>query len=170
MPQIINPIGDEPTKYVVSYKDVHMLLMEQPGAIHTRKINTVVSIAAGGAVGAAIIKNTALETPVMISTTVKSYEAKERSEIKVLQGFDESAASHITNSNVLIIDDIDDSRATLLKTIGMVKEHNPTSITVLVLYNKDVPKAGPIPTDVKYIACEDIPRYWVVFPWEVKAF
>ena len=69
----------------------------------------------------------------------------------------------ISGSNILIVDDTLDSKITLDYTMELLKQYNPKSINVAILYNfnKD--------TFDNIYSGEEVQNYkWVIFPWEEK--
>lgn len=69
----------------------------------------------------------------------------------------------INNANVLIVDDTLDSKQTLDYAINIIKNYNPKSINIAVLYNFNKETFNDI------YSGEEVNEYkWVVFPWEDK--
>ena len=67
----------------------------------------------------------------------------------------------IKDSNILIVDDTLDSKITLDYAINLLKEYQPKSITVAILYNFNKNTFDSI------YSGEEVKEYkWVVFPWE----
>lgn len=67
----------------------------------------------------------------------------------------------IKDSNILIVDDTLDSKITLDYAINLLKEYQPKSITVSILYNFNKNTFDSI------YSGEEVKEYkWVVFPWE----
>ena len=70
-------------------------------------------------------------------------------------------AEKIKDSNILIVDDTLDSKITLDYAINLLKEYQPKSITVAILYNFNKN------TFTSIYSGEEVQEYkWVVFPWE----
>ncbi|KAJ2156661.1 hypoxanthine-guanine phosphoribosyltransferase [Coemansia sp. RSA 552] len=86
---------------------------------------------------------------------------------------------------ILIVDEVDDSRTTLVYAVaelkkdileqeakaGMAPGASGTEIGILVVYNKDKPKAGELPSDVMqhYFPAATTPDRWLFFPWDCTA-
>ena len=67
----------------------------------------------------------------------------------------------IRNSNILIVDDTLDSKITLDFAINLLKQYEPKSITVAILYNFNKN------TFKSVYSGEEVKEYkWVIFPWE----
>lgn len=71
----------------------------------------------------------------------------------------------VRGKRVLIIDEVDDTRATLQYAVEELKKtNNPAAVGVLVVHNKLKPKKGTLPDDVTYIAGEHVPNAWNCYP------
>lgn len=69
----------------------------------------------------------------------------------------------ISGSNILIVDDTLDSKITLDYTIELLKQYNPKSINVAILYNFNKNTFESI------YSGEEVQNYkWIIFPWEDK--
>lgn len=69
----------------------------------------------------------------------------------------------IKGSNILIVDDTLDSKITLDYTINLLKQYNPKSISIAILYNFNKNTFGTI------YSGEEVENYkWIIFPWEDK--
>lgn len=67
----------------------------------------------------------------------------------------------IKGANILIVDDTLDSKITLDYTINLLKQYDPKSISVAILYNFNKETFSDI------YSGEEVKKYkWVVFPWE----
>ena len=90
------------------------------------------------------------------------------------QWFDETPGTFgalVRGKRVLIVDEVDDTRATLQYAVEELKKSNaPAAIGVLVVHNKLKPKKGTLPADVTYIAGEHVPNAWNCYPWDAKAY
>jgi len=70
--------------------------------------------------------------------------------------------------NVLIVDEIDDSRRTLQYCAEKImEEYTPARVGIMVVHNKLKEKHGSLPEGVAYFCSQDIPGdTWLVYPWE----
>lgn len=69
----------------------------------------------------------------------------------------------ITGANILIVDDTLDSKITLDYAINLLKNYNPKSISVAVLYNFNRNTFNSL------YSGEKVKKYkWIIFPWEDK--
>ena len=89
--------------------------------------------------------------------------------------------SNLVGKNVLIVDEVDDTRTTLeyavrelekdvetaRKKLGKADE---TKFFIFVLHNKDKLKKGHLPEDMmtegRYIAARTVEDVWICYPWE----
>lgn len=70
-------------------------------------------------------------------------------------------ADRIKDSDILIVDDTLDSKITLDYAVDKLKEYQPKSITIAILYNFNKSTFASI------YSGEEVEEYkWVVFPWE----
>jgi hypothetical protein len=94
--------------------------------------------------------------------------------VKVKQWLDES---DVNGKNLLVVDEVDDTRSTLHFCVEKLKQYNPASIAVFVVYNKQKPKRHAAHWDEKeaekdnvtldhYFPGKNIPDTWLVFPWD----
>nr|POF03995.1 xanthine phosphoribosyltransferase 1 [Quercus suber] len=90
--------------------------------------------------------------------------------------------ANLIGKNVLIVDEVDDTRTTLeyavrelqrdvdtaAKQLG--REGEGTRFSIFVLHNKDKPKKGALPQEMldanRYLAARTVPDVWINYPWE----
>lgn len=98
--------------------------------------------------------------------------------------FSSLSIEKLVGRDVLIVDEVDDTRTTLEYAIkeldrdvteaairmGKTGAEAKTNWGIFVLHNKDKPKKGSVPAEVlangRYFAAETIPDYWICYPWE----
>ncbi|KAI9793185.1 MAG: hypoxanthine-guanine phosphoribosyltransferase [Peltula sp. TS41687] len=91
--------------------------------------------------------------------------------------------ANLIGKNVLIVDEVDDTRTTLeyavrelekdvetaRKRLGREAE-KPTRFSVFVLHNKEKQKKGTLPADMldekRYLAARTVGDVWICYPWE----
>ena len=157
-------------KFYVGYATVHKL-------VHTlaeRLLDSgydpdvIVAIGSGGFIPARIVK-TYINRPIFadgisyygIGNIHSDHPQK-------IQWIDE-AQRHLKNKKVLLIDEVDDTRATLSYCVRELLNYEPQEIAVLVLHNKLKPKDDDFPPDIKrYFAGMDIPDVWIKYPWDAE--
>jgi hypoxanthine phosphoribosyltransferase len=90
--------------------------------------------------------------------------------------------ANLIGKNVLIVDEVDDTRTTLeyavkelqkdvaLAATQLGRDPASTKFSVFVLHNKDKPKRGALPADMiaenRYFAARTVPDVWINYPWE----
>jgi len=77
----------------------------------------------------------------------------------------------VENGRVLVVDEVDDTRTTLAACVSELrKRHSPAEVGCLVVHNKLKKKRASLPSDVTYIACEEVPDEWNCYPWDAAAY
>lgn len=89
---------------------------------------------------------------------------------------------NLIGKNVLIVDEVDDTRTTLEYAVKELqkdveiaakqagRESESTKFSIFVLHNKDKTKRGVLPEDMvndnRYLAARTVPDVWINYPWE----
>ncbi|HUZ18196.1 MAG TPA: phosphoribosyltransferase [Spirochaetia bacterium] len=126
----------------------------------------MVAIGTGGFIPARILK-TYLDLPIL-TVGLKLYDEHNRpaGAPKKIQWIDE-VEKKLTGKNILLVDEVDDSRTTLQYCLTELLTHHPTEIAVGILHNKRKPKRGCYPSAVsKIFIGQEIEDRWVVYPWD----
>lgn len=90
--------------------------------------------------------------------------------------------ANLIGKNVLIVDEVDDTRTTLeyavrelekdveTATQKLGRTSEKTTFSIFVLHNKDKQKKGTLPKDLtdggKYLAAQTVGDEWINYPWE----
>ena len=89
--------------------------------------------------------------------------------------------ANLIGKNVLIVDEVDDTRTTLEYAVKELEKDvetarkeqgrtEKTKFSIFVLHNKDKPKKGHLPADMveekRYCAAVTVPDVWICYPWE----
>ena len=89
--------------------------------------------------------------------------------------------ANLIGKNVLIVDEVDDTRTTLEYAVKELEKDvetarkqagktEKTQFSVFVLHNKDKTKKGHLPSEMtdggRYIAAVTVPDVWICYPWE----
>ncbi len=157
-------------KYYVSYESVHKLVKDLAERVEKSgyKPDVIVAIGSGGFIPARILK-TFIKLP--IYAVGISYYGTNRSHADhphKIQWIDEVQAQ-LAGKKILLIDEVDDTRATLGYCVGELLKYQPEEVAVLVLHNKLKKKDVEMPSEVKrYFSGEDIPDIWIGYPWDAK--
>ena len=155
-------------KLYFTYNDIHRTIKKLSVEISESefKPDLMVAIGTGGFIPARIMK-TFLHLPIL-TVGVKYYDSnnKIQSEPEKIQWIDE-VEKRLKGKKILLVDEVDDSRATLEYCLRELLKHEPEEIAVAVLHKKDKTKAGVIPEEItKYYTGETIPDYWCCYPWD----
>ncbi|KAA8909075.1 hypothetical protein FN846DRAFT_632518 [Sphaerosporella brunnea] len=183
-------------KYI-TYNEVHKLCQNAaPKILSEWKPSLMIAIGGGGYVPARILRSF-LKTPGSPNIPIQAiglslYEklATDGPEeaaghtVTRTQWLDFSAVkqSDLVGRNILIVDEVDDTRTTLQYAVQELKkdveeaaklmgrEGEETRFFVFVLHNKDKPKKGALPDDMmkegRYLAAETVGDEWCCYPWE----
>ena len=102
----------------------------------TTKYDAIIAIAGGGLIPARLIRNY-LNIPIY-TVNIKFYNNKhEKNELpEVVQWLSEREISKLNGKNILIVDDLDDTRGTLLHILYSLNKYSFRQIGVATLYNK----------------------------------
>ena len=133
------------------------------------KYDAIISIAGGGLIPGRLLRNY-LNIPIY-SVNVKFYNNNNEinNEGQIIQWLSDKEIQELSGKNVLIVDDLDDTRTTLLFIINKLKNYSFNKIGIAVLYNKKKDKTGEIPLFCEYFVVEDVDNYWINFPWEMSS-
>lgn len=95
--------------------------------------------------------------------------------------FSSLSLENMVGKNVLIVDEVDDTRTTLEYAVRELEKdvdsirrdmgpEGNTRFYIFVLHNKDKPKKGHLPQDMvdkgRYLAAETVQDVWINYPWE----
>jgi hypoxanthine phosphoribosyltransferase len=155
-------------KYYVSYNTVHKLVkgLAQKLKDSGYDPDVIVAIGSGGFIPARIIK-TFINRPIYaVGISYYGIDHTHMDHPHKIQWIDE-VQSQLTGKKVLLIDEVDDTRATLAYCVGELLKYKPEEIAVLVLHNKLKKKDVEMPSEIKrYYAGEEIPDIWIKYPWD----
>lgn len=124
----------------------------------------------------------------VVSTSVTGTPEEEKVGMEVIrtQWLDfatlESHALNVIGKNVLIVDEVDDTRTTLHYAVSELqkdvkiqakklgREDEVTQFFIFVLHNKEKAKHAELPEDLmaegRYLAAETTKDIWIAYPWE----
>lgn len=155
-------------KYYVSYNTVHKLIKGLAEKIENEGFDpdVIVAIGSGGFIPARIIK-TFINRPIYaVGISYYGVDNKHRNHPTKIQWIDE-VQSQLTGKKVLLIDEVDDTRATLAYCVGELLSYKPEEIAVLVLHNKKKKKDVEFPPEIKrYYPALEIDDMWIKYPWD----
>jgi hypoxanthine phosphoribosyltransferase len=120
--------------------------------------------------------------------TTDSVEEAPGTEVKRLQWLDmNSSMANLVGKNVLIVDEVDDTRTTLAYAVKELEgdvekaraqlpadselKNKKTNFHIFVLHNKNKPKKGELDEDMtnnRYCAAVTTGDVWICYPWEAE--
>ncbi|RMD39866.1 hypothetical protein DV735_g5250, partial [Chaetothyriales sp. CBS 134920] len=183
-------------KVYVTYNEVHKLCQTSARKILDEvQPNLIIAIGGGGYVPARILRSflkqpgapnipiqaigLSLYEQLSTDTQVETLGTK----VTRTQWLDLSSLemSNLIGKNVLIVDEVDDTRTTLEYAVRELEKDveaarkqqgrtEKTSFSIFVLHNKDKQKKGYLPEELikekRYIAAVTVPDVWICYPWE----
>ena len=157
-------------KFYVSYNTVHKLIKKLAERIEESGFDpdVIVAIGSGGFIPARIIK-TFINRPIYaVGISYYGMDHKHREHPTKIQWIDE-VQEQLRGKNVLLIDEVDDTRATLGYCVGELLSYQPKEIAVLVLHNKLKKKDVEFPPEIKrYYPALEIEDMWIKYPWDAE--
>jgi hypoxanthine phosphoribosyltransferase len=155
-------------KFYVSYNSVHKLVKKLSKELLESGYDpdVIVAIGSGGYIPARIIK-TFINRPIYaVGISYYGIDKKHKDHPTKIQWIDE-VQSQLVGKKVLLIDEVDDTRATLAYCIGELLKYKPEEIAVLVLHNKNKEKDVEFPVEIKrYFAGLNLDDVWIKYPWD----
>ena len=157
-------------KYYFTYDQIHKTMKELAGKIEDSgfKTDVIVAIGSGGFIPARMLR-TFLGKPILtVGIAYYDMENKPTSSPRKIQWIDE-VEQKLSGKRVLLVDEVDDSRATLAYCLSELIRHKPLEIAVAVLHNKKKVKKDTLPKEIKYyFAGENLEDRWVCYPWDAQ--
>ena len=157
-------------KFYVGYNTVHKLIKGLTAKIESEGFDpdVIVAIGSGGFIPARIMK-TFINRPIYaVGISYYGVDRKHKSHPTKIQWIDE-VQEQLRGKKVLLIDEVDDTRATLAYCVGELLSYQPEEIAVLVLHNKLKKKDVEFQTEIqKYYPALEIGDIWIKYPWDAE--
>ncbi len=157
-------------KFYVSYNSVHKLVKNLSEQLIATGFDpdVIVAIGSGGFIPARIMK-TFINRPIYaVGISYYGLDNKHKDHPTKIQWIDE-VQSQLVGKKVLLIDEVDDTRATLAYCVGELLKFKPEEIAVLVLHNKQKDKDVEFPVEIKrYFSGLDLGNVWIKYPWDAE--
>ena len=155
-------------KYRFTYEDIHETVQDMAGRIESSGFATdlIVAIGSGGFIPALILR-TYIKKPIL-AVGIAYYDTEDRptDTPRTLQWIEE-AERKLAGKRILLVDEVDDSRATLEYCVRELLRHLPAEVAVAVLHDKKKEKRGILPEEVRfYFAGRTLEDRWIVYPWD----
>ncbi|MDC7219614.1 MAG: phosphoribosyltransferase [Spirochaetales bacterium] len=155
-------------KRFYSYNDIHrtVKILADKVMASPLKPEFMIAIGGGGFIPARILR-TYLDIPIF-TVNIVLYEGKQTGEKgpQITQWLDKPDEL-LENRRVLIVDEVDDSGATVAFCKEHLSQHNPSEIGLAVLHRKNKPKKVELPQLVEHYFCgEELGDEWICYPWD----
>ena len=148
-----------------SYDQITTIIKNKSKEIIDVNPDYIIAIGGGGLIPARIIRPLVKKPIHVVTLALYTTDDEIGEEVNIIQWIDKSI--DLKDKKILVIDEIDDTRKTMLFCIDKLREfNNANNISVFVVHNKLKDKVGEL-KDVNYIAGEDIEDKWVVYPWDL---
>ncbi len=156
------------TRYHFSYAGIHHTVSRMAQAITASgfEADLIVAIGSGGFIPARILR-TYIKKPIL-TVGISYYDADNRPTRfpRTIQWIDE-VEQKLSGKRILLVDEVDDSRVTLQYCLRELLRHGPREIAVAVLHNKNKPKGGCLPAEVRhYFVGQELEDRWICYPWD----
>ncbi len=157
-----------PDKRYFSYRQIHRTVKDLARRINDDGFDPdlIVAIGTGGFIPARILK-TFIDRPILTVGLRLYDENNVPAEVpRTIQWIDE-VEKKLAGRNVLLVDEVDDTRTTLEYCLRELLSNGPAETAVAVLHRKNKPKRGAFPPAVQRVYVgEELDDVWVVYPWD----
>ena len=153
-------------KLYFTYQHIHKLVKKLVDDINTSgyMFDVIVAIGTGGFIPARILK-TYINKPILTVGIQYYDENNNPSESpEKIQWIDE-VERKLKGKKILLVDEIDDSRTTLVFCLQELLRHLPEQVAIAVIHNKKKKKNADFPRKVLYFCGDEVENKWVVYPW-----
>ena len=157
-------------KYYITYDEIHRTVKDLAARVIGSGYDPdlIVAIGTGGFIPARILK-TFLGKPILtVGIAYYDMENRPMPEPRMIQWIDE-VEQKLSGKRILLVDEVDDTRATLEYCLRELLRHRPAEIAVAVLHNKRKEKRGVIPKEVsRYYCGRELEDRWISYPWDAE--
>ena len=157
-------------KYYVTYNTIHKAVKRLAKQVLESGFDpdVIVAIGSGGFIPARMIK-TFINRPIFaVGISYYGIGNQHMDMPQKIQWIDE-VEQKLEGKKILLIDEVDDTRATLSYCVGELLRHKPEEIAVLVIHNKKKPKDAEFPKEVKrYFPAIELEDRWIKYPWDAE--
>lgn len=157
-------------KLYVTYNSIHQAVKGLAERITASDFDpdVIVAIGSGGFIPARIMK-TFINRPIFaVGISYYGIDNKPAGTPQKIQWIDE-VEQKLSGKNVLLIDEVDDTRATLSYCVQELLRHSPKEIAVLVIHNKLKQKDADFPKEIqRYYPAIEVGDRWIKYPWDAE--
>lgn len=152
-----------------TYDDIHRAIQKLAEKIKASGVryDAMIAIGGGGFIPARMLR-CFLDIPIYTVTT--AYYQNERhsatlDKVEKIQWLDPIPEA-IKGKNILIIDEVDDTRATLEFVLNELAKEDFKQIGIAVLHEKLKEKKGKLPKNTPYFSGIVVEDWWINYPWD----
>ena len=152
-----------------TYDDIHKTVKQIAAKVQKSGVfyDAMIAIGGGGFIPARMLR-TFLDIPISAVTTayyLNDTEGETTDTVQKIQWID-PIPEELVGKNVLIVDEVDDSRATLQFVANELMKDGFNQLGIAVLHNKIKEKVGTLPENVAYFCGVEIDDWWINYPWD----
>lgn len=150
-----------------TYDDIHHVIQQLAAKIQAsgHTFDAMLAIGGGGFIPARILRSF-LNIPIY-TVTLAYYDADDQptDSPQKIQWL-EDIATNLQGKNVLVVDEVDDSRVTLEYCLKQLKQEGISQLGVAVLHEKIKAKKGILPDNLPYFSGITVEDWWINYPWD----
>ena len=152
-----------------TYDDIHKTVKQIATRIQEagERYDAMIAIGGGGFIPARMLR-CFLDIPIYAVTTayyLNESSGKTAETVRKIQWLD-PLPEPLRGKNVLVVDEVDDSRTTMRFVLDELERDGFKKIGVAVIHNKLKPKVAELPADVAYFSGVEIEDWWINYPWD----
>lgn len=174
MPDVLSCVKKEvpveAEKLYVSYETVHKLVKGLSAKLLDSGFDpdVIVAIGSGGFIPARIMK-TFINRPIYaVGISYYGVGSRHADHPTKIQWIDE-VRQNLVGKKILLIDEVDDTRATLSYCVSELLKYGPEEIAVFILHNKLKKKDAEFPAEIKrYYPAQEVGDVWIKYPWDAQ--
>ena len=152
-----------------TYDEIHKTVKNIAAKVQEAgmQYDAMIAIGGGGFIPARILR-CFLDIPIYAVTTayyLNETNGKTAETVQKIQWID-PIPEELIGKNVLVVDEVDDSRATLEFVLHELEKDGFKQMGVAVLHNKLKSKKGVLPEGIAYFSGVEIEDWWINYPWD----
>ncbi|SNU79400.1 putative phosphoribosyltransferase [Neisseria zoodegmatis] len=152
-----------------TYDDVHRVIKQLADKVKASGVqyDAMIAIGGGGFIPARILR-CFLNIPIYAVTTAYydgEHTGKVTDSVKKIQWLDPLPET-LKGKNVLVVDEVDDSRVTLEFCLNEFAKEDFGTIGIAVLHEKIKEKKGKLPEGMPYFSGITVQDWWINYPWD----
>ena len=157
-------------KIYITYNQIHDTIKDLTQEVKQSGFDPdlMVAIGTGGFIPARMAK-TFLNKPIL-TVGIAYYDLDDRqTDSPVITQWVDQPEKQIRGKKILLVDEVDDTRATIGFCLDELQKHEPAEIAVLVIHNKNKKKKHEIPSFIKhYFVGHNFEDPWICYPWDAE--